>query len=382
MATDHPELVAFSRNWREDLVRHDIGNDFGQREWSEASSATLQPMSSTGSIEPTRGGMLELSRTQTSESYLPADDRMDIESEDVEISSDSGLSETLFIVATDFGTTFSSVSFSKVVQGRPETTQTIMNYPDDPMTHTKPNSEVPTESWYPFETTLSSETDEETATNDDADASEDLYENDDDINELFRYLRGENHNNERDNGLGRANDDLLNERGPGHMEIEPDIPSFPWGYQTQALMRSGNVERSSFKCLARFKLMLDETEDTKEVRDELRPILNQLKHARIIRKDEDVITDYLTQLFLHTKKQLTLHHDFSDSCAVKHVLCVPNAWTPKACRIMQQAMEIAIRKSELGTLENLFIVSEPEAATTFVLHENNNIPIVVSDPRV
>ncbi len=123
--------------------------------------------------------------------------------------------------------------------------------------------------------------------------------------------------------------------------------------------------------------MLDDSPDTQKVRDKLRPILNQLKRSGIIKKDEDVIADYLSRLFLHTKEQLILNHGFTDSDSVEHVLCVPNIWSSKACRTMQQAMEIAIRRSELGSLENLFIVAEPEAAATYVLHNNINFRIKV-----
>ena len=122
--------------------------------------------------------------------------------------------------------------------------------------------------------------------------------------------------------------------------------------------------------------MLDDSELTQKVRDNLRPILNQLKRRGIIRKDEDVIADYLSRLFTHAKGEL-LKYGFSESDSIEHVLCVPNIWSSKACRTMQRAMETAIRRSGLGSLENLFIVAEPEAAATFVLHNNINFRIKV-----
>jgi len=157
-----------------------------------------------------------------------------------------------------------------------------------------------------------------------------------------------------------------------------DETQFFWGYGTQEMARFPGMSRSQFRRVARSKLMLDESPKTQRVRDDLRPILNQLKHRKIIKKHEDVIADYLSQLFQHTKRQLKLNHNFTDSETVEHVLCVPNIWSSKACRTMQKTMETAIHRSGLGSLNNLFIVAEPEAAATFVLHHNINIRIKVS----
>jgi hypothetical protein len=44
---------------------------------------------------------------------------------------------------------------------------------------------------------------------------------------------------------------------------------------------------------------------------------------------------------------------------------------------MQRTIERAIRRSGIGSLDNLFIVSESEAAVTFVLHNNSNFGIKV-----
>jgi hypothetical protein len=65
-------------------------------------------------------------------------------------------------------------------------------------------------------------------------------------------------------------------------------------------------------------------------------------------------------------------YDFSDACPVEFVLCVPPIWTLKASRIMQANIKRAIHESGFGSVENdsvnnLFIVSEPEAAAAHVL---------------
>jgi len=122
---------------------------------------------------------------------------------------------------------------------------------------------------------------------------------------------------------------------------------------------------------------LDKSPATLAVRKQLRPILQQLKTNNIIKEDEDVIADYLTQLFRHTKHQLITVHNMPNDCIIEHVLCVPNAWNSQACRKMQAAMGNAVQRSELGSMKNFFLVSEPEAAASYVLDTDNQLNVSV-----
>lgn len=115
------------------------------------------------------------------------------------------------------------------------------------------------------------------------------------------------------------------------------------------------------------------------IRDDLRPILARLKQAKIkrkktIKRDEDVIADYLTQLFRHTKEQLE-GMGIPGGSEFEHVLCVPAMWDADACREMQNSVAIAVKRTGLGSMDDFFLVSEPEAAAAFVLaghrHEIN-----------
>jgi molecular chaperone DnaK (HSP70) len=103
------------------------------------------------------------------------------------------------------------------------------------------------------------------------------------------------------------------------------------------------------------------------VRNELDPILRRLKRRKIIKENEDVIADYLARLFMHAKAQLKEEGFISDATPIEHVLTVPAIWTADACRKMQKAMTVAIEQAKFGTVEDLFLVSEPEAAATYVL---------------
>ncbi len=50
-------------------------------------------------------------------------------------------------------------------------------------------------------------------------------------------------------------------------------------------------------------------------------------------------------------------------------MTIPAIWTGDACRKMQRAMGVAIEQAKFGTVGNLFLVTEPEAAATYVLNQ-------------
>ena len=52
------------------------------------------------------------------------------------------------------------------------------------------------------------------------------------------------------------------------------------------------------------KLLLDNSAYTRTLRAKIRPIIDHLVQNGFIKKAEDVIRDYLTVMFLHTKKYL------------------------------------------------------------------------------
>lgn len=139
--------------------------------------------------------------------------------------------------------------------------------------------------------------------------------------------------------------------------------------------------------MSRFKLLLDESNLTQNVRVELEPNCKELKRKKIIKDKEDVIADYLKYLFSHAKDELVNGHDFSGARPVEFVLCVPPMWTPKASKIMQKNMERAIRETGFGrvknnSVDNLFIVSEPEAAAAYVLASTTAVLVCLKSLRV
>lgn len=82
---------------------------------------------------------------------------------------------------------------------------------------------------------------------------------------------------------------------------------------------------------------------------------------------KDVITDFMVKILEHTRKQLeTLENYNSNNCSVSFALTVPTIWSARSSRILQFALEDAIKTTGFGNLtqgsvDNLFVVSEPEA---------------------
>ncbi|KAE8452609.1 hypothetical protein EG329_013868 [Mollisiaceae sp. DMI_Dod_QoI] len=278
----------------------------------------------------------------------PTDDEMQVDPIDISVT------KPRYIIATDFGTTFSAVAFIRRAAGQPSKPQIISNYNDDPITLTgHPNVQVATESWYIedcpniVQTSMSGQLKGE--------ESEDIYDDRDSEHDLT--LGEESSVSEDDMDLD--------------IEEPIDEPSaFFWGYEIQSLI-SPDMDRKKYNCIARSKLLLDKSERTQSVRDQLKPILERLKNGknkgkRIIQRDEDVIADYLTQLFRHTKKELEKIGIPGDS-EFEHVLCVPAIWDADACREMQNSVAVAIQATGLGSMDDFFLVSEPEAAAAFVL---------------
>jgi hypothetical protein len=326
---------------------------------SEATMSTLGPdfePSATATIRE----MSDATGLQSSENSFTVNEDMDIND------ANTANVGTTFIVATDFGTTFSSVAIAKVQQDKPVRKDIIVNFPEDPMPNGKRSLEVPTESWY-YDVARSRDMPDEDIEMVDGERLADIFDDGEPTQSLDRDSDSQ-HDEDRD----------LAVESWESMETD-SAESICWGYAIQTRLTSPDADHSRFKRISRFKLLLDRSENTQKVRDTLRGPLRELNQRRLNERDEDVITDYLTLLFQHTREQLIAHHGLTDSCSIEHVLCVPNIWTSKACRIMQASMETAIRRSRLGSLENLFIISEPEAAATYILDNNDEVNVRLSD---
>ncbi|SCV50619.1 related to hsp70 protein [Fusarium fujikuroi] len=265
------------------------------------------------------------------------------------------------IMAVDFGTTYSAVSYVDVPQGcpsdsvDPKSIRSIGNYPDtwhyydDPM-----GTEVPTEVMYP-------------------------------LNRHFRDHFNLDNPFDLNNPTGQSKSgDSVEAPVP---EPDSDISmlsdvsqAFRWGYQVHEVWnRPSTHSNTTNQPLSRFKLLLDSSEMSTSVRRHVKETVKTLQKRNVIQGPLHVIADYLTYLFGHSRSQLR-HQGFDNSYEIEMILCVPARWTQKACRDMQACLAVAMKRANFTradlqnkSIDNLFIVSEPEAAAAHMLSTSDQI---------
>jgi hypothetical protein len=356
IADTEKNLNEFRRNWQQQLEDERFRQLTRHREMSQETTATLRAFSTPRNATPQ-----PLIPDEPANLGLPVDDdHMVVDSEQVQESAGVNKDVAPLVIATDFGTTFSSVAFARRDGNVLPIVRMITNYPSDPMVTGQASMQVPTESWYPTKDQMRSfsyHSDIEGLGSEDIE--DDIY----DLSDSEQDRRNASNDGDQDTSM-----DL-------DSNIGGDAPrNITWGYGVQSLIRP-DVDLKGYNRVLKSKLLLDASEKTQRVRDELRPALEAMKSARIIKEDDDVIANYLARLFSHVKQQLTSEYYLADGIPIEHVLCVPVVWSAKACRRMQKAMEVAIKESQLGTMGDLFFVSEPEAAAQYLIGETREINV-------
>ncbi|EMT64826.1 hypothetical protein FOC4_g10007517 [Fusarium odoratissimum] len=133
----------------------------------------------------------------------------------------------------------------------------------------------------------------------------------------------------------------------GDISMLSDVSEeFRWGYRVHEVWnRPSTHSNTTNQPLSRFKLLLDNSEMTES----------------------------------HTRSQLR-RQGFDDSYEKEMILCVPAIWTQKACRDMQACLAVAMKRANFTradlqnkSIDNLFIVSEPEAAAAHMLSTSAEI---------
>jgi hypothetical protein len=280
-----------------------------------------------------------------------------------------------FVLGLDFGTTFTSVSYYahpaavKRPMILPSEVQSIMHWPNDGVDgHRK---QIPTESWYSAvkrpRKSIRDEDDPETWDDNQSD-------------------NGESWARTSSFGVDHNMDPALF----GHTDGDQEAP-FLWGYDVFLAKYLDNAARDPGLRIERSKSMLVRSPFTQEDRIALRSRLDNMLKAGLIRRFgkkgvqqvsdvQDVIADFLTEVLRHTGRQLAEHAGFTSECPVSFVITVPVIWCPNSSRIFQYAMEEAIRESGFGTLgngsiDNLFITTEPEAAATYLMENSKYMTV-------
>ncbi|OKL64182.1 hypothetical protein UA08_00533 [Talaromyces atroroseus] len=274
-----------------------------------------------------------------------------------------------FIVAVDFGTTFSSVSvYCRRGSSDVDSSQisSIANYPHAASYLSQSPTEVPTQSWYPKQgMPFRQPIDTETNISDEEETVVDAHtQNSDHIHAT--------------NGQDWMDVDQDEEDEDRYEEDDGIVDRYYWGYGVSKILVANDTHREQSRCIVRSKLLLDHSVHTKHIRAQLSTTVRDLRARKLIRDETDIIADFLKHLLRHTRSQMESQYDYHNDCSVEFVLCVPAMWTEKALRTMQNAITRALRESEFiensnHDVDNLFIVTEPEAASTYVLDKSGEI---------
>ncbi|KAH6723782.1 hypothetical protein BKA61DRAFT_626706 [Leptodontidium sp. MPI-SDFR-AT-0119] len=282
---------------------------------------------------------------------------------------DNGVKQ--FVIGLDYGTTFTSISYYSYPESEdnpralPSDVKSIINWPGDGMSGMR--RQIPTESWYSAVPKIR-------------------------VSPPDQFELGESDDEDDDMGIGSAAKHGTLGRHPSSDGFEQDgdeSEKYLWGYEVPYQRYRANTDRAETRRIERPKLMLVHDSHTKDDRERLRPKLEHLIERGLIRKYgkrriptsrdvQDAISDFLVEVFLHTKKQLIENEGLTEASKVSFVLAVPVIWSPTSSRILQYAVEAAIRTTGFGTLghgsvDNLFIITEPEAAATYLLGSSHDM---------
>ena len=280
-----------------------------------------------------------------------------------------------FIIAIDFGTTFSSVAYLGYYDAKERgravaaSVDCIDCYPYDPYDNAG-CYDVPTELWYSQRIWRPPPRHRDTVDRqhdgDDGGPAEDNHQ----------YTN-------TGSGSNGTSGSSQQPYAPPHAE-NSRAPVF-WGYGVQDQLLEADYNTDHSRHLSRFKLILDESKHTEKIRNGLSTSCAILKKMLLINKDTDLIADYLTQLLQHTKKRLSDGEEYTAASAIEFVLCIPAVWKSEGVRQMEEALTTAVANTGLGKLhfgsiDNLFIVSEPEGAAAWFLSQQKTRLKVGSGP--
>jgi hypothetical protein len=187
-------------------------------------------------------------------------------------------------ICIDFGTTFSTVAYiCKDFDGEVDSIHTISQYSKDPLA-SQACRQIPSESYYPRP----------------------------------RPQQEEPASSLGDNSEGHMMYDSIFQLAGNAVTNDTICPGYLHGYEVQEVLGTlqlepnsasdGNESRVSF-----MKLLLDEGAVTEGLRTRLTKVVDRLKQDQVISSSADVITDYLTVLLLHTRRQLEMRYGFESS---------------------------------------------------------------------
>lgn len=161
---------------------------------------------------------------------------------------------------------------------------------------------------------------------------------------------------------------------------------------------SANSDRNPWGLVRYAKTKLLSSDCTVHDREKLNLLIEELIQRKVVnphaprvkydpRDVQDVISDFLTELFVHSRKLFESTLGYTDSWVVQFVMTVPSIWSPQSSRVLQDAMAASIVSSGFGTLgqgciDNLIILKEPEAAAFYLMRSDKRLIVSCRDFRI
>ena len=166
----------------------------------------------------------------------------------------------------------------------------------------------------------------------------------------------------------------------------PEVPSEwmyrngmkKYGYEVHHILsRPGHEE---WHRLTNIKMLLDSSVGSYKIRRQNLETIEKINETRAGHEKiavYDIIVDYLFFLLSHTKTQLSKKNVrgksyYTPGDRVKFVLSIPEKWDAVAKWTMEKALATVTERLQFGSTADLFMLSESESASTYMLERLRN----------
>jgi molecular chaperone DnaK (HSP70) len=146
-----------------------------------------------------------------------------------------------------------------------------------------------------------------------------------------------------------------------------------WGWEVGARLEwaEDSIHQHLDHYIGQFKLLLDETKATTQIRGEIQKKVQVLKKARLIKDDDDILYHFLVKWFEFARERDLDHGDLEP----EFVVCVPSAYSVHSFHRWFKTFDRAIRAvwtSFSNTAPpKIFTISEPAAAASLLMSQNH-----------
>lgn len=176
---------------------------------------------------------------------------------------------------------------------------------------------------------------------------------------------------------------------PSEWQYRKGVRKF--GYEVHKMLSKPGHEE--WYRLANIKMFLDNSEGSLKIRRQNLRIIRTINETRADHEKPisvfDIIYDYLFFLLSHAKKELSKKNVRGNSCytpgdPIKYVLSIPEKWDAVAKWTMEKALALVTEKLQFGSIRDLFMISESESASTYMLESVNHVwsPVSPLNPIV